>query len=284
MPSDVSQVKTQLLEELKNGDITLPSLPNVAQRIHSAFEDNLVTPQTIGVILYSDPIVSAKMIRVANSPLYAGRVPIEDVNQAVTRLGLNLTRNLVMGFMVKDLFDASSSRIRTRMQAVWKHSVHVASLCRLLSENLSGFDREQAQLAGLVHNIGDVVIVNYVKDMPEIVDDDATFNELLESSRPQVSGALLEKWNFAPEFIQVGQEHGDWLRNKEGAADLCDLVILARYHALIGTSQQRNLPPIATLPAFTKANMNELSIEEIIQFLEASREKLKSISESLGVF
>ena len=284
MSTNISEIKLNLLEELGQGDINLPSLPSVAQRIQSAFEDQLATAQTIGVIIQSDPIISAKMIRVANSPLYAGRVPIEDVNQAVARLGMKTTQGLVMGFAVKDLFHAESRKVKQKLEATWKESVHVASLCRILSERLVGFDKEQAQLAGLVHNIGAVVILNYLQDKPEILDDDAALDELMTSFCPVASGLLLKDWSFAEEYTEAGAEHGDWMRDKDEAPDLCDLVIIARYHAMIGTRRQSGLPPINDLPAFKKTGMNLLSIKDIISFLESSREKLKSISASLGFF
>lgn len=281
--TEQSMFKIQLFKDLLSGDLKLPSLPDVAQRIQQAFADNLVTAETVGVIIQSDPVITAKMIMVANSALYGGRAPIESLQQAVVRLGLENTRKLVMTYVVKDLFNSKTLEMRAHMQVVWKHSMHVASLCRLLADRLDGFDVEQAQLAGLVHDIGEVAILQYAQQNEELRGNPEKLLEAVKSMRPQITGMLLQEWKFGPEFISVGQECEDWFRNPSDRPDLCDLVLIAQYHAMIGTTQQRSLPPIATLPAFAKLGMGNLAIEDIVDFLKKSRDRIKSIEAHLGL-
>ncbi|MDH3450144.1 MAG: HDOD domain-containing protein, partial [Gammaproteobacteria bacterium] len=186
--TEQSMFTIQLFRDLLAGDLKLPSLPDVAQRIQQAFADNLVTAETVGVIIQSDPVITAKMIMVANSALYGGRAPIESLQQAVVRLGLENTRKLVMTYVVKELFDSKTSEMRSHMQAVWKHSQHVASLCRLLAGRLDGFDVEQAQLAGLVHDIGEVAILQYAQQHEELRDNPENLLQAVKSMRPQITG------------------------------------------------------------------------------------------------
>ena len=282
--TEESMFQIQLFKDLLAGDLKLPSLPDVAQRIQQAFADNLVTAETVGVIIQSDPVITAKMIMVANSALYGGRAPIESLQQAIVRLGLENTRKLVMTYVVKDLFNSETSQMKTHMRAVWKHSQHVASLCRLLADRLDGFDVEQAQLAGLVHDIGEVAILQYAQQHEELRDNPKKLLEAVKSMRPQITGMMLEQWKFGPEFVTVGQEAEEWFRNPADEPDLCDLVLIAQYHAMIGTPQQRSLPPIAALPAFAKLGMGNLAIEQIIEFIKTSRDKIKSIEDHLGSF
>jgi len=100
--------------------------------------------------------------------------------------------------------------------------------------------------------------------------------------RSQITGMLLEEWKFGPEFVTVGQECEEWFRNPTDQPDLCDLVLIAQYHAMIGTQMQRSLPPIAALPAFAKLGMGDLAIEQIIEFMKQSRDKIRSIEAHLG--
>jgi HD-like signal output (HDOD) protein len=280
--TEQSMFQIQLFKDLLSGDLKLPSLPDVAQRIQQAFADNLVTAETVGVILQSDPVITAKMIMVANSALYGGRAPIESLQQAVVRLGLENTRKLVMAYAVSELFKSETSEMKSHMRAVWKHSQHVASLCRLLAGQLDGFDVEQAQLAGLVHDIGEVAILQYAQQHEELRDNPEKLLEAVKSMRPQITGMLLEQWKFGPEFVTVGEECEEWFRNPADQPDLCDLVLIAQYHAMIGTPKQRSLPPIAALPAFAKLGMGNLAIEQIIEFMKKSRDKIKSIEAHLG--
>ncbi len=282
--TEQSMFQILLFKDLLAGDIQLPSLPDVAQRIHQAFADNLVTAETVGVIIQTDPVITAKIIMVANSALYGGRAPIESLQRAVVRLGLENTRKLVMTYMVKELFNSTTSEMKSHMHAVWKHSQHVASLCRLLADRLDGFDVEQAQLAGLVHDIGKVAILQYAQQHEELRDNPKKLLEAVKSMRPQITGMLLDEWKFGPEFVTVGQECEEWFRNPTDQPDLCDLVLIAQYHAMIGTQMQRSLPPIAALPAFAKLGMSNLAIEQIIEFMKESRDKIKSIEAHLGSF
>ncbi len=280
--TEQSMFQVQLFTDLLDGNLKLPSLPDVAQRIQQAFADNLVTPQTVGVIIQSDPVMTAKMIMVANSPLYGGRAQIDSLQQAVVRLGLENTRKLVMTYAVKELFDSKTTDMRAHMHAVWKHSQHVASLCRLLAESLDGFDPEQAQLAGLVHDIGEVAILQYAQNQDEMRDNPATLLAAVKALRPQITGMMLQQWNFGPEFVTAGEECEEWFRNPADQADMCDLVLIAQYHAMIGTPLQKALPPIAALPAFAKLGMGDLAIEQILEFMKKSRDKIKMIEAHLG--
>jgi HD-like signal output (HDOD) protein len=280
--TEQSMFQIQLFKDLLAGELKLPSLPDVAQRIQQAFADNLVTAETVGVIIQSDPVITAKMIMVANSALYGGRAPIESLQQAVVRLGLENTRKLVMTYAVKELFNSETSEMKSHMHAVWKHSQHVASLCRLLADRLDGFNVEQAQLAGLVHDIGEVAILQYAQQHEELRDNPEKLLEAVKSMRPQITGMLLDQWKFGPEFVTVGEECEEWFRNPTDQPDLCDLVLIAQYHAMIGTSKQKGLPPIAALPAFAKLGMGNLAIEQVIEFMKKSRDKIKSIEAHLG--
>jgi HD-like signal output (HDOD) protein len=282
--TEQSMFQIQLFKDLLAGDLKLPSLPDVALRIQRAFDDNLVTAETVGVILQSDPVITAKMIMFANSALYGGRAPIDSLQHAVVRLGLENTRKLVMTYAVKDLFNSATSEMKTHMHAVWKHSQHVASLCRLLADRLDGFNVEQAQLAGLVHGIGEVAILQYAQQYEELCGNSEKLLEVVKSMRPQITGMMLDEWKFGPEFVTVGEECEEWFRNPTDEPDLCDLVLIAQYHAMIGTPKQRSLPPIVALPAFAKLGMGNLGIEQIIEFMKTSRDKIKSIEAHLGSF
>ncbi len=280
--AEQSMFEIQLFRDLVTGELNLPSLPDVAQRIQQAFADNLVTPETVGVIIQSDPVITAKMIMVVNSALYGGRISIDSLQQAVARLGLENTRKLVMTFVIKELFTSKSTVMKAHMQAVWKRSMHVASLCRVLAERLGIFDPEQAQLAGLVHVIGEVAILQYAQQNEALCSDTEELFAAVKSLRARVTGMLLQEWKFSQELVDVGLECDDWFRNPADQPDLCDLVLIARYHAMIGTPEQAMLPPLTVLPAFAKLGMGDLAIDEIIEFLDKSREKIKLVEAHLG--
>lgn len=271
-----------LFQDLMSGDLKLPSLPNVAQRIQQAFADDAVNAEKICTIIQSDPVITAKLIMIANSALYGGQSKIESLQQAVVRLGFETTRKQVMTYAVKELFQGKTSAMKVQMQQLWKHSQHVACMCRLMATHLKGFDVEQAQLAGLIHDLGAVAILQYAQQNDELIRNPDLLSDAVKKLRPQITGMLLRQWNFGPEFVTAGEECEDWFRNPGDQPDLCDLVLIAQYHALIGTPEAKQLPPVHTLPAFAKLGMADLGVEQIVEFLKRSRTEIEAIQAHLG--
>ena len=272
----------QLFQDLVSGNLKLPSLPSVAHRIQQAFADDAVNAESICTIIQADPAITAKLIMISNSALYGGQASIESLQQAVVRLGLETTRKQIMTYAVKELFQGKTSAMKAHMQKLWKHSQHVACLCRLMANHLKGFDLEQAQLAGLIHDLGEVAILQYAQDNEELIGNSALLLKAVKKLRPQITGMLLNQWNFGPEIVTVGEECEDWFRNPADQPDLCDLVLIAQYHAYIGSDDMKGLPPVPTLPAFAKLGMADLDVRQIIEFLKRSRNEIQAIESHLG--
>jgi HD-like signal output (HDOD) protein len=272
----------QLFQDLMSGNLRLPSLPSVAQRIQQAFADDAVNAESICTIIQADPAITAKLIMISNSALYGGQVKIDSLQQAVVRLGFETTRKQILIYAVKELFQGKTSSMNSLMKNLWKHSQHVACLCRLMANHLKGFDVEQAQLAGLIHDLGEVAILQYAQDNDDLIDNPELLMRAVTKLRPQITGMLLNQWSFGPEFVTVGEECEDWFRNPGDQPDLCDLVLIAQYHALIGTPEIKHLPPVATLPAFAKLGMGDLGVEQILEFLKRSRTEIEAIEAHLG--
>ena len=272
----------QLFNDLMAGNLKLPSLPSVAHRIQQAFAEESVNAESIGNIIHSDPAITAKLIMISNSAFYRGQAQIESLQQAIVRLGLETTRKWVMTYAVKELFQSKSPDMKAQMQNLWKHSQHVASLCRLMANRLQGFDVEQAQLAGLIHDLGEVAILQYAQENEELISNPELLMQAVKKLRSQITGMLLNQWSFGPEFVTAGEECEDWFRNPGDEPDLCDLVLIAQYHALIGTPEMKQLPPVQSLPAFAKLGMGDLDIEQIVEFLDQSRAEIEAIEANLA--
>lgn len=277
-----SELTMHLFKDMTSGNVNLPSLPDVAMRIQQAFTTDNVDADTISRIIQSDPAITAKLIMVSNSPLYLGRDNIESLNQAVVRLGLETTQQLVMSYALKELFKSKSSLIKKRMQALWRHSRKVASLSKILARLTNNFDPERAQLAGLIHDLGEIAILQYAQDHSNLCEDEEKLLQVVKNLRPQITSMLLSKWNFGGDFVNVGEESEEWFRNPSNEPDLCDLILIAQYHSMIGTPEMAKLPPISKLPAFSKLGMGELTSPQILAFMAESKTEIEQIEALLG--
>ena len=142
----------------------------MALRIRDAVEQDSSTAQQIADMVATDAALSARLLQVANSPLYRGRVPIENIQMAVTRLGQKLVRSLVVSLAMRQIFQATSDTLDTRLRAIWEESVQVAAISRALAQTV-GLNREQAMLAGLIHNLGSLPILTMADSFPELMAD-----------------------------------------------------------------------------------------------------------------
>ncbi len=272
--ADSSPLTLHLYEDLLMDRLTLPSLPDVAQRIQQAYHREDTDADQLAHILMTDPAISAKLIKVANSPVYSGLAATETLQQAIVRLGLDTTYELVMAYAVNELFQAKTPRIEKHMRELWSHSRKVAAISRVLAVNSRLFDPEHAMLAGLVHDVGVIVILQYFQNYCDPDTPQEEMDETLQQLRPQISATLLRQWNFSEDMVTVAEESEQWFRNPKKDVDLCDLVLLSQYHSLMGTPAMEKIPPITTLPAMGKFNMGP---QESIDLIRQSQKEIREI-------
>ncbi len=269
-----SELKQCLLNDLKNKCLTLPSLPDVAIRIGKALNDDITDAKHIAKIILSDVAMTAKIIRVANSALYTGHNPVDNCTAAVVRLGAQTTHRLVLSFALRELFKSRSPVVQMRMQSLWGHSRQVAALCYVLAKLTKQFNPEEAMLAGLLHDIGEVVILSYAEKFPGVANDKIQLEHVITDLRGTLGGMILRGWGFVDELIQVAEEAENWYRDDSARAEYADLIIIAQLHSFIGTSRMSSVPMIDQVPAFNKLELGELTPKKSLKILKLASKQL----------
>ena len=122
MSETIQQISAELLHALDNDQLVLPTLPEVALQVREASADPDVDVATLARVIENDPAISARLIKISNSPLLRASRPIEDLKMAVSRLGINYTSNLATSLAMQQMFQATSDLIDQRMRDVWSHS------------------------------------------------------------------------------------------------------------------------------------------------------------------
>ncbi|OOZ36159.1 hypothetical protein BOW51_08510 [Solemya velesiana gill symbiont] len=111
------------LNKIQSGKCELPGIPDIAARISQAVDNPDSDAQTVARVIQSDPAVTTRIIKVVNSSAFGGSHAIDNCQQAVARLGLDNTRNIVISFALKNLFQTDSPLIQKRMKELWQPSV-----------------------------------------------------------------------------------------------------------------------------------------------------------------
>ncbi|MCF6355289.1 MAG: HDOD domain-containing protein [Candidatus Polarisedimenticolaceae bacterium] len=279
----VSIMKQCLKEDLANEQLSLPSLPDVAVRIGQALGDKVTDAKRIARIIQTDMAMTAKIIRVANSALYTSRNPVENCSNAVVRLGVHTTHQLVLSFALRELFHTKSSIIQTHMQSLWRHSREVAAICYVLAKLTKQFNPEHAMLAGLLHDIGTVVILTYAEKFPDITNNKDHLEHVIDDMRGAVGGMVLRSWGFVDDLVLVTEEAENWQRDPAEAPDYADLVIIAQLHSFIGTPGMDQLPAFDQVPAFHKLSLGEITPRKSLKILETASKQLADAEALLRV-
>lgn len=196
---------------LLQGIDRLDPLPVTVQRLIRALNDENVGPAQIGEIVQYDPAVASSVLRLANSAAYGGWSRTETIRDAVVRLGKAKILDIVLGDHLKRL-KMAAPLYDLAEDELWLHSA-AASLAvkALIRERPRAGIPESASVAALVHDVGKLVMVRYLKadvsailalrDQRKIAFVEAE-RELFGCDHSEVGGAMAKRWGF-PEDIQM---------------------------------------------------------------------------------
>ena len=277
----MSEKGTQFFEALKQAvetdKLVLPTLPEVALKIREAVESENASAQQIADTLSQDASLSARLLQVANSPLYRSRTPIEDLQMAVTRIGLRLVQDLVISLAMKQIYQATSDVLDDYFRFAWQASVDIAAICRMLATTVPNINPEQALLAGLIHNIGSLPVVVMAEDDDDLFQDADAMGDLLWELEGPVGELIVRSWNFGEHMIDVVKHCHNFEYDHMGEPDLVDLVQVALLQS--GHVDERHMPADwSKVPAFAHLGMdsevNVVEIEENAEMIEMTKQSL----------
>lgn len=271
----VSEYFHRIYQDYLSGKLVMPEMPELALRVRSAVQDPKNGPHDVARILQADPIVTGRIIQVANSPMYRATHPISDGLSAVTRLGLRATRDLVVTFTLQRTFKPKNVLIKQRLKQLWQHSGHVAAIANVLAQSVRGIDPEQAMLAGLLHDIGVLPLLTFVEKEKLLEVREDILDLMLRKLRGQLGALVLSSWGFGDEFITSALEAEDWQRDPAPTADYCDVVIVAQLHSFAQSQITDAYPRISQVPAFGKLGLGKLGPDESIAILEKADNEIK---------
>lgn len=262
------------LDHFQNHELEVPSLPEVALKLRKAIEKDVNLVDAVNIIQL-DPVISAKLIEVANCPLYLTIVPAKNCLEAVNRIGLNATRNLVIALSLKQIFKSKSPLIKDRLEKLWRQSLYLSALCHVLAATSKQANPEDALLAGLVCDIGAIPFLNFVANLPKEFIVETEIKRALPLVTGVVGATVLKEWQFADEFIDVALNSKNWYQNNSDELSLTDIVVLSRLHGLIGKHSNSELPAITAIPAASKLKGLALSPENTLSILHDAKAKIQ---------
>lgn len=177
-------VQAQLLDAIEKDDLVLPTLPEVALSIREAAEDSEISVAALSKVIGRDAALSARLIKVVNSPLLRAAVEVTDLHTAITRLGINYSCNLAIGLVIEQIFHARSPAVEQKLRDIWTNSLEVAGISYEICRRYTQLKPEQATLGGLVNQIGALPVLIYAEEHNELLSDPVCLHYVIEQIQP----------------------------------------------------------------------------------------------------
>lgn len=249
------KVQQDLIQAIENDDLVLPTLPEVALKVREAAEDANISTLQLSKVIGNDAALTARIIKVVNSPLLRSSKEITDLQMAINRLGINYTCNLAIGLAMEQMFQATSDVVDRKMREIWAKSTEIAGICHVLCKQFTRLMPDQATLAGLIHQIGALPILAYAEDHNDLLADSISLNHVIEQIHPIIGDKILRTWAFPEQLAIIPSQYLDFTRDS-AKVDYVDIVQVATLQSYIGTEHPYTKLDWSQIPAFAKLGLD----------------------------
>lgn len=210
-------METNIVELVKDVG-GLVTLPDVFIRINQLVEDPNSTTTDIAKAVSQDPSFTVRLLRVANSPFYGLSSKVDTVAKAVSIIGTSQIRNLALSTSIASTFEGLPNDL-VSMANFWHHSLYCALAARILARQARRCDAEAVFTAGLLHDIGALVIFNRLSGLAkealllvlDSVDELPVYEaewQIMGFDHAQVGGELARQWHLPPMLEEcIGYHH-----------------------------------------------------------------------------
>lgn len=261
-------------------DGKLPSLPNAVIYLEKAMQDDSISLHRLAELLSNDPVLAARLVRVANSAYYRGVSPVENVPEAVSRIGFSATRNLAL-VLLQNSFKARHEVVASMIGDLWMQSVRTAAVASAFSRHYQLVDANRAMLGGLMYNVGAMLLLTRIDEKVDNISQEIV-ELLLAKHSCQFGVNLLKHWEMDPELVQVVANRDNWQRSHAESPDLADLILVARCCTTGADGTPPDLEYCEALPAYACIQQFLNLSEPLSSVVEAAEESIARTLEMLA--
>lgn len=259
---------------------TLPTLPSVIHKLNSLSDNDKSSVQEMARIVSSDQVLSARILRLANSPSY-GFYRVSTISNAMILLGVNVVKSLALSSSIFAIMEKDSV-------GLWEHSLGVGVAANLIARKLGLPECEEIATAGLLHDIGKVIIKlkcsDAEKDIHDLVNTRQIYvieaeKEILDTEHAEVGAWLSKSWFLPDKLSEPIAFHHDVVKSeshrlKTSVVHIADVLIKA---SGFGNSGDRFVPAIQSI-AWETLNLNETILAELVDEVEDKLVEVKNFS------
>jgi len=268
----------------------IKTLPNIAIHLIKLISSGNTTIRDLESVIRLDATLVIRLMRLVNSPFYALREKVDSISGAVTYIGMDGLRNLIVVEALKDIFGKDSDGDVFSRTQLWMHSAVVATSCKMISERLFQVEGENAFLSGILHDIGIVVESQVVLDLflqtCNSCDPDARSftkyeNKIIGTNHCDVGCLLACDWRL-PLEVQHGIKHHHRLATDVSPSSLTGIIQISEYLVTRLSSDYAAIPNMTvalpqSLLAHIRDNIRDYKI--LIRDLPEEIERARDINQ-----
>lgn len=228
--SALAQQRFQMLEDIAHeleGDVVFPTCFDLIVRLRELLQKPDFSLDQVAALVALDPLVSSKVLRQANGAAFGGQA-VHDLRGAVSRLGIAAVRSIVMSIAMQQLLRAKHLvTFGALTHALWVHSVRTACAGRVIAKHLSTLNPEDAQLAGLVHDLGAFYMIYRAAQYEELRIRPESMKYLVYEWHESIGQSLLGALGMPEQIVNATLEHDQPRPLPSRLASLADVVYVA---------------------------------------------------------
>jgi HD-like signal output (HDOD) protein len=274
----------------------LVTLPEVALRIASMVDDPTSSAAAIGREISNDAALTARLLRVANSPVFGQDGKIATVSRAIAVLGVRQVRDLTVGITTIRTFDGIANELVT-MESFWRQSVLCALAAGHIAARREGGRSESPFVSGLLHDIGQLVLFNQAPELARqallmsiyAADEPGLYRcerEVMGFDHGVVGMRLARKWGLPHVLQECIQFHHDPGEAKQYPIEVATIHVANTVAVLaeIGSTDVRDGPAISSMALRALKLDHAILAEIVLQTQESARDLLPLLTgTSMGV-
>lgn len=261
-----------IAQELSAPDVVFPTCFDVTIRVHTLLKDPDLALDKLAEILSTEPLMSAKLIHLANSVAMRGAgQEVTELKAAILRVGLEVVRTVSYTVAVEQLVRSKQmARYQGLSHKIWEHSLLVAAIARQLARQ-SNMSTDKAFFLGMVHDIGAFYLLFRCAADQVLASDEAELTELLYEWHDGIGHALLTALGQSEDITEAVQEH----------ESLSEITTLHRWPEILATADWLAQRTADWAPT-AQRNRQHLEIPERLLNEDAQAEVLQNALKEVG--
>lgn len=269
---------------INEGVKSIKPFPNLVQKAINLIDSGDVENHVLANVIKQDPILSTRILSLANSPFYGLSRKVEDIETSCVILGFNVIKNILTSLAAFDCFPLTEQRMN-----VWSHSVEVATISECIAKKYSPSETT-IYTAGLLHDVGKFLLLDLFPEHKSLIESDcAVYNEdslnieteMMGVNHAQVGAEIIAAWNLPDDIQKTVEKHH--ILDEAKNCEMCRIINLADELSHKNDANKSDEELINELN-YEYIHSAGLDVNEVSLLLPVIRERIELVKGAVNMF